>query len=195
MDSSDVGNGGSAESGEDLGASFLPSPETNPPSEVMAKCRDAEAELLRTISWIAKHPMARVRFLASYHLVYGLIDEASMLGVVEAIEAAEAIFFHPYTVPDHLADCFAEDGSLEDFDPDEELENLHVEQSLNAIARAPTAAVREWLLSSAVECARRQRSSNDQWGQAAWFLRRAPRQRMRVVGINSQVSGLNQGAT
>lgn len=63
----------------------------NPGRGIMAECRDIEAKLSAVIHEIAEQPDLGLRFEAAADLVKGLIDDASLEGIGDAVHWAEQL--------------------------------------------------------------------------------------------------------
>ena len=151
-----------------------PAHRENPSDGAMRNCREVETSLAVCIRSIARATTARARLLASWELVNGLMTDNSLMGLEAAMDQACSIWFHPYTPPADLADCFDDDGAYVLRDGDD----LHSEDAfeglMEVIARMPNAAVRERTLACVVACVRRE-PMIDLWvGDILWFLQKAP---------------------
>lgn len=143
--------------------------DANPGRETMAECRNIEAQLSEVIQEIAEQPDLGLRFEAAVDLVKGLIDDASLKGMCDAIHWAQQLMLgnkspcyvgcfdeHLYMVPDDLP-----------------YEEAAIERTCLAIALIKQKTIRKWLLTSLVSCARHDVEAENWQGQIEWFVRQA----------------------
>ncbi|MCW0047276.1 MULTISPECIES: hypothetical protein [unclassified Brevundimonas] len=141
----------------------------NPGRGIMAECRDIEAKLSAVIHEIAEQPDLGLRFEAAADLVKGLIDDASLEGIGDAVHWAEQLMLGNQS-PCYVG-CF--DGHGHMAPEDLAYEDAAVERTCLAIALIKQKAIRKWLLKSLVACARHDVKAENWQGQIEWFVRQA----------------------
>jgi len=142
---------------------------SNPGRQAVAGCRAVEARLEEVITEITQEPDLGLRFEAAAILVVGLVEDASLEGVEDSIHSAEQLLFGN-TTPAY-AGCFDEEGHIV---PDDlSLDDAEIDRTCLAIALIKQKAIRKWLLTSLVACARHDVQAENWQGQIEWFVRQA----------------------